>query len=223
MWGKIEANKIKQLYNNPINLVDAKGTVYPKSYFQDNAKLEPFSVYPVINTNSPPVKAFLYDGGDESFLWKSANKNIERTYTATAKPLDDKNEVWTQSEIDDGQAPSGKKANDPKLDADGKQIVTYGLKTLLTAEVKSRQSTLLAITDKWIVRKAEKGTAIPSTVTTWRDGIRSAATTMQTKITDASDFDAISALFDATYNSSGVMTAPAPLYNIPSKPDGMPE
>ena len=97
------------------------------------------------------------------------------------------------------------------------------MKTLLTKEVKSQQSSLLALTDKWIVRKAEKGTAIPSTVTTWRDCIRSAATTMQTKITYASDFDAISALFDATYNSSGILTAPAPLYNFPSKPDGMPE
>ena len=223
MWGKIEANKIKELYNNPVNLVDAKGTVHPKSYFQDNTKLETFNVYPVVNKNSMPNKQFLYYGIDETFAWKSANKNIERTYTATAKSLNDVNEVWTKAEIDDGSAPSGKKANDPKLDEDGNQRVKYGLKTLLTKELKSQQSSLLALTDKWIVRKAEKGTAIPSTVTTWRDGIRSAATTMQTKITDASDFDAISALFDATYNSSGILTAPAPLYNFPSKPDGMPE
>jgi len=223
MWGKIEANKIKQLYNNPINLVDGQGTVHPKSYFQNNTKLATFNVYPVVNKNSMPVKSFLYYDVEETYAWKSANKNIERTYTATAKSLDDVNQVWTQAEIDDGSAPSGKKANDPKLDENGNQRVRYGLKTLLTKEVKNRQSSLLAQTDKWVVRKAEKGTAIPSTVTTWRDGIRSAATTMQTKITDASDFDAISALFDATFNSSGIMTAPAPLYNFPSKPDGMPE
>ena len=29
MWGKIEANKIKELYNNPVNLVDEQGTVNP--------------------------------------------------------------------------------------------------------------------------------------------------------------------------------------------------
>ena len=95
MWGKIEANKIKELYNNPVNLVDAKGTVHPKSYFQDNTKLETFNVYPVVNKNSMPVKSFLYYDVEETFAWKSANKNIERTYTATAKSLNDVNEVWT--------------------------------------------------------------------------------------------------------------------------------
>lgn len=223
MWGKIEAGKIIEIYAHPVTLVDAQGTVHPKSYFTDNVKLATFGVYPVTLVAGVPIHQNLYNDGGFKYVWKSTDSVIEATHSFVARNLNDVNEVWTQGDIDGGYAPSDTSANDPKLDINGTQIVTSGLKTQLKNQVRTMQSSLLATTDKWIVRKSEKGTAIPTTVTTYRDGIRSAATTMETSITDAADFVAISALFDATYDDDGVVTAPSPLYNFPSEPNGMPE
>tara|TARA_R110000772_G_scaffold44473_2_gene102319 strand:+ start:23 stop:694 length:672 start_codon:yes stop_codon:yes gene_type:complete len=223
MWGKIEAGNIIKIYAHPVTLVDAQGTVHPKSYFKDNAKLATFSVYPVTPVGGLPNHQHLYNDGGIKYVWNSTDSVIEATHSFIARNLEDVNEVWSQDEIDGGQAPDGTSANDARNDKDGNQIVTIGLRTQLKNQVRTMQSSLLAATDKWIVRKSEKNTAIPTTVTTYRDGIRSAATTMETSITDAADFVAISALFDATYNADNVMTAPAPLYNFPSEPNGMPK
>ena len=209
MWGKIEANKITKMYTYPVQLKDAQGTTHPKSYFQDNAKLETFYIYPVTFVNSPPIHSFLWDMVNDTYVWKSSKKLIEATHNSTAKNIND---------VDTVDIISG----DPVLDDEGNQLVTLGLKSVFTAEVKRRQSSLLDLTDKWVIRKTEKGTAIPSTVTTWRDGIRSAGATMVTSISDAANFVAISALFDHTY-VDGKLTVPAPLYNFPSRPTGMPE
>jgi hypothetical protein len=223
MWGKIEAGNIIKIYAHPVTLVDAQGTVHPKSYFTDNDKLATFGVYPVTPVGGSPTHKNLYYYGGINYVWNSTDSVIEATESFVAYALEDVNVVWTQAEVDDGYAPDGTSADDAKNDEDGNQIVTLGLRSKLKNQVRTQQSSLLATTDKWIVRKSEKGTAIPTTVTTYRDGIRSAATTMETSITDAADFVAISVLFDATYDSDNVMTAPAPLYNFPSKPNGMPE
>jgi len=224
MWGKIEAGNIIQLYNYPVNLTDAQGTVYPKSYFQDNTKLAEFSVYPVTMVNNPPSNTELYWDGGINHAWNSDDSVIEGTYSYIAKNINDVNEVWTQSEIDDGQAPSGTSANDPKLDEDGNQIVTLGLKSTIIAHIKSQQAFLLSETDKWIVRKVEKDIDVPTTVTTYRDNIRTASDTMITAVNDASTFDAVKLLFNnATYNDDGSLNTPSTLYNFPSVPQGMPK
>ena len=101
--------------------------------------------------------------------------------TKTAKSLADVNEV-------DGNG-------DPLLDDEGNQVVTRGVKWNLKQEVKNQQGALLAQTDWAVVRKADKGTAIPSNIQTWRDAIRSKATDMETAITNAADTDAVAALF----------------------------
>ena len=114
--------------------------------------------------------------------------------TKTAKSLADVNEV-------DGNG-------DPLLDDEGKQVVTRGVKWNLKQEVKSQQSSLLSQTDWAIVRKADKGTAIPSNIQTWRDGIRTKATQMETAIDNAADTDAVAALFltwDKDGNKSGIL------------------
>ena len=63
-------------------------------------------------------------------------------------------------------------------------------------------------TDWAIVRKADKGTAIPSNIQTWRDAIRAKATEMEAAIDSAEDTDAIAALFlswDADGNKTGIL------------------
>ena len=93
-------------------------------------------------------------------------------------------------------------------DEDGNQVINLGVKTTLKNEVKSQQGSLLAQTDWAIIRKADKGTAIPSNIQTWRDAIRTKATAMENAIDGAANTDAIAALFvtyDASGNKSGIL------------------
>ena len=122
------------------------------------------------------------------------SKNSDGTVTSSAKNLDDVNEVDA-----DGVA---------ILDDDGVQLVTLGVKSTLTSEVKSQQGSLLAQTDWAVTRKAEKATAIPANVVAWRDAIRVKATAMEDAISAASDTAAMAALFlswDIDGNKSGVL------------------
>jgi hypothetical protein len=86
--------------------------------------------------------------------------------------------------------------------------VTLGVKSVLINNVKSQQGSLLAQTDWAIIRKADKGTAIPSNIQTYRDALRDKATEMETAITNAADTAAIEALFlvwDGEGNKSGIL------------------
>ena len=109
---------------------------------------------------------------------------------------------------------------DPVLDEKGNQAVTRGVKYNLKQEVKSQQGSLLSQTDWYIVRKADKGTAIPSNVQTWRDAIRTKATEMETAIDNAADTDAMAALFlTFTNNEDGSVTKSGILYDWPELED----
>ena len=82
------------------------------------------------------------------------------------------------------------------------------MRSTLISTVKSQQGDLLSQTDWAIIRKADKGTAIPSNIQTWRDAIREKATEMETAITNAADTEAIEALFvvwDGEGNKSGIL------------------
>ena len=137
---------------------------------------------------------------DQRLYWSSHND--DGSVASTAKPLTDVNEVDK-----DGKA---------ILDSDGNQIVTLGVKSNLKNEVKSQQASLLAQTDWAIVRKADKGTAVPSNIQTWRDAIRTKATEMETAIDNAADTAAVEALFIKwTTDSDGETTKSGILYDWP--------
>tara|TARA_R100001163_G_scaffold24608_2_gene20395 strand:- start:336 stop:917 length:582 start_codon:yes stop_codon:yes gene_type:complete len=132
----------------------------------------------------------------------SSSHNEDGTVASTAKSLTDVNEVDK-----DGNA---------VLDIDGNQLVTLGVKNNLKNEVKRQQESLLFQTDWAIVRKADKGTAVPSNVQTWRDAIRTKATAMETAIDNAADTAAVEALFlTSTTDSDGKVTKSGILYDWP--------
>ena len=102
------------------------------------------------------------------------------------------------------------------LDPDGNKIPIPGVKTSLKDEVKKQQASLLFQTDWAIVRKADKGTAIPSNIQTWRDAIRTKAAEMETAIDNAADTAAVDALFvKRTTDSDGKTTTSGILYEWP--------
>ena len=87
--------------------------------------------------------------------------------------------------------------------SDGSQKVILGVKSLLKAEEKATAGSLLAPYDWYVVRKAEKGTAIPTTVQTFRDQVRTACDTREKEIDACKDTAALVTLYGATYDKDG--------------------
>ena len=92
---------------------------------------------------------------------------------------------------------------DPVLDENGDQVVILGVKSILKAQEKVTAQSLLAQYDWYVVRKAEKGTAIPSAITTYRDGVRTACDTREKEIDACADTAALITLCGATYDKDG--------------------
>ena len=88
-------------------------------------------------------------------------------------------------------------------DENGNQVVTLGVKSVLKAQEKVTAGTLLARYDWYVVRKAEKSTAIPTAITTYRDGVRTACDTREKEIDACSDTAALVTLYGATYDKDG--------------------
>ena len=77
------------------------------------------------------------------------------------------------------------KNKDGKLlkDENGDQVIDKGLKTEWIAIQKQTASSLLTPYDWYVIHKADDGTAIPSAVQTYRDGVRTKATAHETEVT----------------------------------------
>ena len=106
----------------------------------------------------------------------------------TAKTLTDTNEVDENG--------------DPLLDENGDQVVSLGVKSVLKAQEKNIAGSLLSKYDWYVVRKAEKSTAIPTAITTYRDAVRTACTTRETEIDACADTAALVTLYGATYDEN---------------------
>ena len=110
----------------------------------------------------------------------------------TAKTLTDTNEVDENG--------------DPLLDENGDQVVTLGVKSVLKAQEKVTAGTLLAPYDWYVVRKAEKSTAIPTAITTYRDAGRTACDTREKEIDACSDTAALITLYSSKEDGTPNMT-----------------
>ena len=126
---------------------------------------------------------------DSRFYWNNG----------TAKTLTDTNEVDENG--------------DPLLDDYGNQIITLGVKSVLKAREKDIAGSLLAKYDWYVVRKAEKSTAIPTAITTYRDGVRTACNTRETEIDNCADTAALVTLYGST-EKDGVFTPNMTQYPI---------
>ena len=139
--------------------------------------------------DDPVVETF-----DNRFYWA---KGIE-------KKIEDENIV-----DEDGKA-----VIDPTT---GKQQVQLGLKSTYINQTKNTANYLLSKSDWEITRKAEKGTAIASATSTYRDKVRTACDTIETKINNCSNLKEFMALFDSPTDSNGNVTGNAPIYDFPDE------
>jgi len=170
---------------------DSDGTLQPKNW----------NIWSEDEKKAAGISEVVMQSFPDQRLYTSSH-NADGSVASTVKALADVNEVDK-----DGKA---------ILDSDGNQLVTLGVKSSLKNEVKSQQASLLFQTDWAVVRKADKGTAIPSNIQTYRDAIRTKATEMETAIDNAADTDAVKALFlKWTTDSDGKTTKSGILYDWP--------
>ena len=100
---------------------------------------------------------------------------------------------------------------DAVLDADGNQVVNYGLKTEWVAKQKQIAGTLLAPSDWYVTRKAEDSTAeIPAAISTYRAAVRTTCGTREGEINACTPTDELVALLTnpvQVMNDDGDMVA----------------
>lgn len=100
---------------------------------------------------------------------------------------------------------------DPVLDADGVQIINYGLKTEWVAKQKEIAGSLLASSDWYVTRKAEDPTAeIPAAVATYRAAVRTTSGTREAEINACTTTEELAALLTnpaQVMNDDGEMVA----------------
>ena len=180
MWGLVESGSITKFINNPKGLVigDVR---YSRKIFElwSKAELEAIGIYEVEFDNTNKKNEQWYINTNQSFAF--AGGKITASYgSATAKAHADT--LYTAQDESDGKGTEG-------------DVKDEGLKTKLIRDVKKEANRLLTENDWYVTRKSEKSTAIPSNITTWRNGIRSKQAAMETSITNASDTPALETLY----------------------------
>ena len=108
----------------------------------------------------------------------------------------------------------GKAVLDPVT---GKQMIQLGLKSIWIEQTKAMAQDKLNKHDWMITRKSEKGTAIPSDVTTYRDAIRTQCASIETAINNCSNLTQFIALFDVPVDSDKNPTGNAPIHDFPDE------
>ena len=126
-------------------------------------------------------------------------------------PPDSRLYTWSQNA--DGTINKTAKALDDTGSGDD---LVKGVKTSLKDEVNTQQGSLLSQTDWYVIRKSDKGTAIPDAVQEYRDAIRTKGDEMKAAIDGAADTAAIAALFvTRTLNDDGSISKSGILYDWP--------
>ena len=194
MYAIVTDNEITKFINYPKSMVIGD-VQYPAKIFSvwSASELNAIGIYEVVTDLSNFKDEKWYINTNEEYNF--ADNQVTRSWgTATARRLNDENAV------DDN--------GDPILDQDGVQLINYGLKTEKKRIVKQQASGLLAPTDWYVTRNTEKSTAIPSSISTHRDAVRTKQAEMETAITNASNTPALETLYTYTEQDDGSVTRP---------------
>ena len=205
MWALVEDNAIIKIINNPKAMVinDVRHSRNIFSFRWTNEEREAIGIYEVVFDNSNKKDETYYNNTNQSFNY--ADGVVTASYgSATPKLLEDRNET-----NEDGS---------PMLDEKGNQVVTKGLKSQKKHIIKNQASGLLEPTD-WHNHKAldDDTYTIPANIKTYRANVRTKSNEMETAIDNASDVDALAALYE--YVNTGTEENPVmerPLGEFPT-------
>jgi len=196
MYALVESGTITKYFNHPkgFTLGDLQ---YPADIFMKWSveEKEAIGIHEVVFDNSNKKDEQWYINTSQSFSF--ADDTVTASY-GTAFPKAHADTLWTQKNSDDGDLPDDKSVGD---------VATRGLKYNLIQNLKQQVAVILANTDWYITRNAEKSTAIPSSITTHRDLVRSRQATMETQITNASNTPALETLHTYT-TTDGIQSRP---------------
>jgi len=168
MWALVESGSVSKVYTQP-KQITVGDIQYPRNIFMlwTSSELEAIGIYEVIIDNTNYKDPEYYINTDQSFAFNSGK--VKATYgTATARALDDKT-------------------------TDG--VVTRGLKYTHSEKVDKEAYGLLQPNDWMVVRNAESSKAIPSDWLDYRVAVRTAASSMRTKINAVANVDALADLY----------------------------
>ena len=183
MWALVEDNEITKIINKPKGLVIGD-TRHSRKIFElwSKEEREAIGIYEVIFDNSNKKDEAYYINTNQSFDY--ADGDVIASYgSATPQELDD------VTDEDDN--------------------VTEGLKTQHKKIIKQQASALLTPTD-WYVLKAidVEVYSVTSAVSTFRTNVRTRSNEMETAIDNASDVDALKALYGYTEQADGSFARP---------------
>ena len=167
------------------------GNQYPASIYTlwTDAERLAIGIYPVrIDTTNKKDEAWYIN---TNITYAVSGNEVVGTYgTATAKAIADANAT----------------------DEDGVEldpvVVIKGLKTIKKEMIDNQCANILADSDWMVVKATETGGTMDSGWKTWRASVRTKCNSMQTQIDNASDFDALAALFTYTEQEDGSVTRP---------------
>ena len=194
MFALVEDGKITQMPkgNKGITLGDNQ---YPASIYTlwTEAERNAIGIYTVeIDTTNKKDEEWYVN---TNITYAFGSGKVTGTYgTATARAIADSDAV------DD----EGNKLKDEN----GNQIINEGLKTIKKRMIDNQCAGLLAPSDWMVVKATETGGTMDSGWKTWRASVRTKCNSMQTQIDNASDVDALAALFTYTEQEDGSVTRP---------------
>ena len=203
MFALVESGSITQMPkgNKGITIGDNK---YPAAIYTlwTEAERNAIGIYTVEIDNTNKKNEEWYINTDITYAFGSGK--VTGTYgTATARKIADT--LWTSQDKTDGLIRDGDDVGD---------VATEGLKTIKKRMINNQCAGLLAPSDWRVVKATETGGTMDSGWKTWRASVRTKCNSMQTQIDNASDVDALAALF--TYTTTDGVTS-RPLGEFPVK------
>jgi hypothetical protein len=203
MFALVESGNITQMPkgNKGITL---NGNQYPASIYTlwTEAERNAIGIYTVeIDTTNKKDEEWYIN---TNITYAFSGGKVKGTYgTATAKKIADT--LWTEQDKTDGLIREGEDVGD---------VAVEGLKTIKKRMIDNQCAGLLAPSDWRVVKATETGGTMDSGWKTWRASVRTKCNSMQTQIDNASDVDALAALF--TYTTTDGVTS-RPLGEFPIK------
>ena len=184
MFAVVESGSITSMPNGNKGITIGDNQ-YPASIFTlwTESERNAIGVYTVEIDNTNKKDEEWYINTNQSYAFSGGK--VKGTYgTAAARSLVD-------TDATDGE---GNKLKD----GDGNQIINEGLKTIKKRLLDNQCKDLLEPSDWMVVRATETETTMDSGWKTWRASVRTKCNSMQTQIDNASDVDALAALFTYT-------------------------
>ena len=193
MYALVESGTITKYFNHSkgFTLGDLQ---YPADIFTkwSSSELEEIGIHEVVFDNSNKKDEQWYINTNQSFAF--ANNIVTASY-GTATPKAHADTLFTAQDEIDERGIEG-------------ELNVRGLKYNLIKHLKINVANELAKTDWYITRKTEKSTAIPSSISTHRDAVRTKQAAMEAQITGAADTAALETLYTFTEQEDGSVTRP---------------